>query len=272
MATRTAKGTATLKASGTTLTLASVSATAGDAMIVMIGNQTQNIPTTVKWGNKDLTKSAHAINTTGGAVASVWIGRNIVNTDTRNIVVTWSTAIGARALAAAILDSGHIRDQSATSTQTASTAPSVGPTAALATVNDFAFGVLVSIGPSSDTAPTLAAGWTAGQRAGTVGVPPVSNITILEGYQQLTAFSAITLSGTGATARDWASVVVAYRPIGELIAVDSEGTELLVGDTVDYEGTESTISSFTKETGIPSIVANLANGESVTSYLLTLVK
>ena len=272
MATRTAKGTAKLKASGTTLTLASVSANAGDALIVCVGCQQQNAPASVTWGSRELTRSAFVPNSTSGHASGIWIARSLVNTATRDIVATWASAIGARALFAFTLSEGHIRDQFATATQTASTAPSAGPTSVLGEFNDFAIGILCAEGPSSDTAPT-ASGWTAGQSDGTLGAPPISNITIHEFYKQISGDdSAVTLSGTGATARDWANCVVAYREIAGLAPFDSSGAELLVGDTVDFEGSESTISSFTTEQGIPAIVCVLADGRQVFSYYCALVK
>ena len=228
MATRTAKGTAKLKANGTTLTLVSVTLAAGEALVVMVGNQTTNIPINVKWGAKELSRAANQSNGTSGHSVSIWTIRNVVLGDTRDIVVTWDTAIGARVLAASSLDFAHIRDENATSIQTASTAPSVGPTASLAQGDEFAFGVLVSQGPNSDIAPSLS-GFTSGQRDGNVGVPPASNITILEGFAQLSDSSAITLSGTGATERDWVSALVAYRPIAIIPALDSSGTKILIG-------------------------------------------
>ncbi len=104
----------------------------------------------------------------------------------------------------------------------------------------FAFGLLVSEGPDSDTAPTLSGSWTAGQRDGTVGAPPVSNVTILEAYQQLSTKDTVSLSGTGATSRDWASLVVVFRPI-KRVALDAHGAEIEVGDTFVYQGEEKVV-------------------------------
>ena len=273
MATRTAKGTTSSKTSSTTLTLSNVSCTTGDALIVMVGNQTTNVPTSVAWGTRELTLSRQRTNTTSAHVGSVWIARNIVNTATRNLVVTWGTAIVAKCMAAVTLDAGHIRDQYASNTQTASTAPTTTATPTQTDINDFCIGILVSEGPSSDTAPTLSGGFTAGQRVGTVGAPPVSNVTLLEGYKQLSSDSTgQTLSGTGATSADWVNVLITYRPIKAYIPLDQNGTELVVGDTVSFEGSNSTISSITLEQGIPTAVLVLADGRQIHSYYAVLVK
>lgn len=270
--TRTALGTAKAKASGTTLSSAEgITLSAGDCLIVGVGFQQQSQPTSVTWGNRTLRRSVAEVNGTSGHGCSIWLARTIVNSDTRTVTATWDSAIGARVMFMAKLNAGVIRDQYATSSQTATGAPSVGPTSELDYPNDFAVSILCARGPSNDTAPSVS-GWTAGQTDGTVGVPPVSNITIHELYQQLTKdYSAVTCTGSGADERDWVSCIVAFRGLEVLPTLDSNGDELLVGDTVTFEGDESTISSFTKEKGIPAIVAVLADGRQVLTYYLTLV-
>lgn len=235
MATRTAKGSAKLKASGTTLTLASVSLIAGHSLIVGVGFQTTNLPTSVKWGNRTLSKVGHRLHSTPNFAAAIYHARRIRDTATRDIVATWGTSITARTLLAMTLDSPHVKDDIARNIQTGSTAPTVGPTAELERSDEFAFGVLCSEGPSSDTAPTLSGSWTAGQRVGTTGSPPASNCTLLEGYQQLTSSPAVTLSGIGATSRDWVNIVIGFRPVG-FWTTDKFGSQIVVGDTVLYQG------------------------------------
>lgn len=272
MATRTAKGTTSDKISGTTLTLSNVSCNAGDALIVLVGNQTQNVPTSVTWGLRELNLSRQRTNLTSGHVGSIWIARNIVNTDTRNLTVTWGTAIVAKCMAALTLDSGHIRDQYASNVQTASTAPTTTATPAQTGINNFAVGILVSEGPlTNDTAPTLAAGWSTGQRIGTDGAPPVSNVTLIEGYKQLTDAAAQTLSGTGATERDWTNVLVTYREILQGVALDANGVEILVGDAVKLPTTgTTTVSSFSYTKG-PFVKCVLANGSTYNAHMLEVV-
>ena len=273
MATRTAKGTTQSKTSSTTLTLSNVACISGDALIVMVGNQTTNVPTSVAWGNRELVLSRQRTNITSAHVGSVWIARNIVNTDTRNLVVTWGTAIVAKCMAAITLDSGHVRDQYASNTQLASTAPTTTATPVQTEINDFAVGILVSEGPlTNDVAPTLAAGWSTGQRIGTNGAPPVSNVTLIEGYKQLTDATAQTLSGTGATARDWTNVLITYRPLSQGIPLDNNGVEILVSDTVTWDGgtSTSTVSSFTYTKG-PFVKCNLANGETYNAHALEVI-
>lgn len=280
MATRIAKGTAKNKVSGTTLTLSSVSCNAGDALIVFVGNQTQNVPTSVAWGLRELTKTAHVVNATSGLTASIWIARKLVNTDTRDITVTWGTAVVAKAMAASTLDNGHIRDEFVTTTQQATAAPSIGPTAALSTVDGFGFGLLVAEGPSSDVAPSVSASptdWIVGQSDGVVGAPPVSNVTIHEFYKQLTNNNALTLSTSAGASpevpRDWASILVGYRVIQETVPIDVNGVEIAVGDTVTWDNgvTTSTVSSFTSPSGHPYSKVTLANGDVRNAHMLEVV-
>ncbi len=111
MATRTPLGTAKTKADGTTLTLADVSASAGDCLVALVGFQQQSMPT-VKWGQRDLNRSVAVVDTVTGFGGAIFIARSLKYTDTRDLVVTWPTAIGARVMAATKLDAGLIRDKS----------------------------------------------------------------------------------------------------------------------------------------------------------------
>ena len=286
MATRTPKGTWKAKADGDSLESTSFSANAGDALIVFVGNQTQNVPTSVTWGTgsphsgRDLIKTAHVVNTTSGLTGSIWIARKLVNTATRTINVKWPTSIGARAMAAVTLDNGHIRDQFTTTPQQATAAPSVGPTSALSTIDGYGFGLLVMEGPSSDIAPSVSASptdWLVGQTDGTVGPPPISNITIYEFYKQLDSANALTLSTSAGASpevpRDWANILVGYRVIRDTVPIDVNGSEILVGDTVKYniDGATSTVSSFTSPSGHPYVKVTLANGLVYNAHTLEVI-
>jgi len=273
MATRTALGTWKAKASGTTLaSAAGLTLAVGDCLIVGVGFQQTNAPASVAWGANILHRSAYQIHTTPGLGSGLYVLRSSPAAATRTLTATWASAIGARVMFAIKLNAGQIRDKSATATQTASAAPSVGPTAALDFYDDFAIAILCSEGPSSDTAPTVS-GWTAGQRDGTVGVPPISNITVAEFYKQISNDnSAITCAGTGATARDWASCVVAFREILSSVPIDVNGAEILVGDTVVYglSAQTSTVSSLGVGQG-PFVKVTLANGLVYNAHTLEVV-
>lgn len=99
MATRTAKGIVQAKASGTTLTLSSVSLTTNHAIFAIVGFQGSNVPTSVKAGAKTMTKVIQRVNSTASFGAAIYYKRVIRNGDTRDIVATWASAIGARVMA-----------------------------------------------------------------------------------------------------------------------------------------------------------------------------
>lgn len=243
MTARTALGTTSTKVSGTTLALASITANEGDCLIVMVGGQSANPPTGVTWGGRKLSRVFQRVNATSNHTASIWIARNIVNTDTRTVTATWASSINAKVMAVSKIDVPSIRDDVARNIQTAATAPTSTATGVISVSSSFSVGVLVSEGPSSDTAPTLDNGYTSGQRVGTAGSPPASNITLLEGFKDIVdACAAQTLSGTGATARDWANGVVALRPI-KSIAWDKFGDEIEVGDFVLFDGNEREVTA-----------------------------
>lgn len=272
MASRTALGTWKAKASGTTLQSATqVSLNEGECLIVGAGWQQTSLPTSVAWGAKTIRKSASQVGSLHGC--GLWTLRSAAKTDTRYVTITWPSAIGARVMFALKLDAGMIRDDFATSVQTASAAPSVGPTGALDYYDNFAVGLLCSRGPSGDTAPTVS-GWTVGQRDGTLGTPPVSNITVAEFYKATAGDkSALTCAGTGATARDWACCLVSWREISVVPPIDANGVEIVVGDTVEYGdglGT-STASSLSRPGRGPFVKCTLANGMVYNAHALEVV-
>ena len=96
-------------------------------------------------------------------------------------------------------------------TQDAATDPATGSavtTTAADTIHIAAFG---SRGPSSDTVGSVDVGHTSGQRVGTTGTPPVSNVTIHETWELLTSTGNCRSHKTGATSRDWSNIIMALR-------------------------------------------------------------
>ena len=235
MATRTAKGTANAKASGTGLDLAGVACDPEDSLIAGYIFDGANPPDTVTWGARALSKVGQRIHATPDFGVAIYHARRIHNAGTRTLTATWGASIGARAMFAITLDSPHVRDEIARSVQTDSSDPTVGPTAEHDRSDCFALGILGSEGPSGDTAPSISGDFAAGHRSGTVGAPPVGNKTLLEVYNQLTSSVPVTASGTGATSRDWCNIVVAFRPAINCVT-DVRGNPIETGDNVIYEG------------------------------------
>lgn len=207
--TRTAKGTATSKASGTTLVLASVEILQGQSLVVGVAYDTGAGAPVVTWGNREL--SQIVVRTESGAATALFLLRHINNTHTRAITCTWPSAITAKAMFATMVQGVQIQDVS-TGASEASTADPTTSTAVTSTKPDTiqiaAFG---SQGPPSDAVGTVNLGHTSGQRAGTSGIPPASNITIHETYEILSATGDVRATKSTATARTWANVIMAIK-------------------------------------------------------------
>jgi hypothetical protein len=111
----------------------------------------------------------------------------------------------------AIISGGaNIRDVSAKQGQAASDAPDT--TSDTSTIADtISIAAFCSKGPEADDAGTAGSGHTGGQRVGTSGAPPTSNITLHETFEILSSTGTIQATKTGATSRDWASVITAFH-------------------------------------------------------------
>lgn len=242
MPSRTALGTVKVKAPTTSVTLSSVACFTNDSIFVLLGWKGQTMPTSVKWGNRDLVVARKRHNATDDFSAAIFHARRILKNDTRDIVATWAANTSGKVLVALKVDTPYIHDNSVGSIQATTINPSVGPTTEHARKDNFVLCALVSKGPSGDTIPTLGGGFTIGQRDGTAGSPPTGNITVLEGYQFDVDSGVETLSGTGATSRSWTNVVSSFRP--QLTAPwDKYGSEIAVGDTVLFNGNERVVNT-----------------------------
>jgi hypothetical protein len=247
--TRTAKGTASSKASGTTLAVNSVSAVPGDALVVGIVYDTGAGAPTVKWGQRSLRQKSTATQVQSGIAVATFILSHINNTATRNIVATWGGSITAKAMVIVGITGANITDVAAKQGQTATGSPdTTSDTSTVADTISIAF--FGSEGPSSDTVGTVGSGHTSGQRVGTAGIPPVSNVTIHETYEILSSTGTIQATKTGATSRDWASVIVALKA--------SRGTQNLAVTASDYIAIEEKFESASKDY---SLLATMFNEE-----------
>lgn len=221
MATRTAKGTASSKTSGTTLTISDVSLTEGASIVVALGyDDAQGHPTSVKWGNRNL-RSRLSRDPGGYDIAhSVWTVGQIKKTGTRDLVATWSGSITERAmLAVELMGTKRIDVRAGNNDSVVTTTPTTGATGAASTMFSFAFAFFVSEGPSTDTVtsgtidddgtPATAA---SGQRTGTTGAPPASNVTIQEMFLELTSSAASQGDLIVGTERKFISSVILMEP------------------------------------------------------------
>lgn len=220
--TRTAKGTASAKASGTTLTVADVALTAGQTLIVGVAFDNSQGEPVVTLRNKELHVVAGSKQANAGTGFSVMLFRKIVHkTGTRDVTATWGAAIGARAMFVTAVDEASIKDVGQKNEQDGTGAPATGTAVTSTAADTISVAAFASVGPSSDTAGTAGAGHTLGQRVGTTGAPPVSNVTIQETFEILSATGNIRATLSGATSRDWASTIVALSAAQAYTVVDA---------------------------------------------------
>lgn len=242
MATRTARGTAQSKASGTTLTVASFTLPKDHSLQVGIGcENSAGPPTSVAMNGRPLKRKENANNATASLNCSMWIKARAAVPQTGTLVATWSSSINARAMFASTLDAPMRIDETISASDASTTTPNTGTSAALATETDFAICAFASKGPSGDTAATgqQIGGSTAtlGQRIGTTGAVAATNVTIQETYLQLASASAVAGNLSGVTSRRWASGLITVRPTIESRAAIAPTDLQFARDVFDGKGT-----------------------------------
>ena len=238
MAIYTARGTKSGKASTSSLTLADVQLNKDASLVVALGyDDAQGHPTSVKWGNRSL-KLRHSRNPSLDISMSIWCANGIRNAGTRDVVATWAGTVVEKAMVATMLEDVKKIDLRRGQNETVGTAsPGTGLSAGLETPKDIVLCFFVSEGPSSDSAGTAdikdGGNWTAatlGQRAGTVGTPPVSNVTVQETYLELTSCAATEGRLQNATSRLWTNGLIAYKATGSYLIYYSKGKCDVCGD------------------------------------------
>ena len=273
MVTRTARGTASDKTSGASLTIPSFTVPAGHSLVVGAGyDNAQLAPSTVLHAGRHLRRKIQRDDATNGFHASVWLKGEYNKEQTGTCVLTWGASIGKKAAVASSYDRVHKEDDDSSNIQAATTSPGTGQTGASVTAGSFVVGVRYEIetvgttdftligsadnnvgtlfvatgagsgtgtarsaldsdvamaccffiaeGPSSDhgsaTAQIEDGGTfqtaTIGQTAGTAGAPPVSNITIIETFLELTTFNPTRGRLQNATSRNWISMAELIEP------------------------------------------------------------
>jgi hypothetical protein len=209
--TRTARGSATSKTSGSTLQIAAQSLTAGHLLVVYLAYDDQTL-TSVFWGTQQLTLG-DAVLGAGVRTRIAWCVADA--TASRTITATWAAPLVAKAMVADSFSSsvaGMIpltRDTfNATNAGTGTTASTAAMGAIVGGTESVTVGVVGTEGPSGDTAGTFAEPNTAGQRVGTTGNPAAGNVTVSSAYRLgPTAGTTPALSKTGMTSRDWGAAI-----------------------------------------------------------------
>lgn len=231
--TRTARGTATSKTSGTTLQIAAQSLNARDLLVVFLAYDDATLDS-VFWGTQQMTLG-DAVLGNGVRTRLAWCEADA--TASRTITATWSAAITAKAMVAesfrsSVTTAGWVWNPDANATNTGNgTAASTAATGAIVGgTESVRVGVVGTEGPSGDTAGTWVEPVTAGQRVGTTGSSAATNVTTSSAYSIApTAASTTGLSKTGMTSRDWGAAIRSfYWSAPPPIAVS--GTAAGVGD------------------------------------------
>lgn len=220
--TRTPRGTATSKASGTTLTIASFTVPAGHCLVV--GGCYANgagAPSSVVHAGRALRRKVQRDNTTDGIHNSIWLKGEYHKDQTGTCTLSWASPIVEKAAFASSFDFVATEDEvSGLNVTVATAAPGTGQTAALDGDEDMVICCFGAEGPGSDHGSATAeiedgdvfTAATIGQQAGTVGAPPVSNVTVIETFLQLSATDSTRGRLAGATAREWCNTIVALKP------------------------------------------------------------
>lgn len=210
--TRTLKGSAADKASGTSLAINDVSMNAGDLLVLILSFETEStLVSAPKYGKKEMRYIENSGATQGDTRVRFYRFR-VRKTSTRNIVVTWNAAVTARAMIALSLTNVGKANVLSTNTHATDTGSPNSGTAVTTTIADtLHIAAFASLGGTPDTIGTAGNGHTLGARVGTSGPPVESNVTLQETHEILTATGDCRASLTGATARKWAVSIVAFR-------------------------------------------------------------
>lgn len=208
---RTPKGTVTDKSSGLTLTISAIElAGDGSALFVGLAYDSGAGSPIIRWGQQRLEP---IVTQTGGGIvcrAAVYLRQG--ETATHDLVATWdTTAPTAKAMFATELVDAAVPDLVASQFEAGSTDPDSGTASTPSKDPEIYLGVFASEGPASDTPGTIENGYSDGQRAGTAGAPPVSNVTVHETFKIVTAAESTAAAKTGATQRDHCTCLVTLR-------------------------------------------------------------
>jgi hypothetical protein len=202
--TRTARGTATSKTSGTTLQIAAQSLNINDLLVAYLAYDDQTLDS-VFWGTQAMTLGDPVLGA-GVRTRLAWCIADA--TASRTITATWAAALVAKAMVADSFRSSVTGGGQSWSPGENATNTGAGTAASTATVTvpvgeSVLVGVVGTEGPSGDTAGTWSFPATNGQRVGTTGNPANSNVTVSSAYSILAAPASGALSKTGMTSRDW---------------------------------------------------------------------
>jgi rubrerythrin len=142
-------------------------------------------------------------------------------TNTNDVVATWdTTAPTAKVMTVIVSEEATKIDRKSGNPQAAETDPGSGKEQNTTFANELFIGAFASEGPPTDDRGTFQNGFTAGQRVGTSGAPPTSNITLDTGYKIVSAKETTRAKKTGATERDHVTLLtMLYDPTAQSILI-----------------------------------------------------
>ncbi|NLX37047.1 MAG: hypothetical protein GXY68_10200 [Chloroflexi bacterium] len=215
-------GTATVKSSGTTLTITTTAAVAaGDAIIVGYAtdpDQNLAVGVTDSVGNT-YEQAAMAVNY-GNGRTYIFAAYNVTALPSGGtITITGNPAVTARAAVASVfgglgpagaLDQAQANPLLADQQTPSGTAPTVGPTGMTSQPNELLISVIGTEGPSEDAAGAWGNSFLSGPRAGTTGGTADTNWTVSLGYRIVAATGEYSAGKTGITSRRWAATLATF--------------------------------------------------------------
>ena len=148
---------------------------------------------------------------------------------------------------------------------TDTTAPNTLYSSTLGTNNELMLAYHLSNGPVTDTQGTPAQGLTLLHRFGTT--TGADDITIQTTTQTVVPTDAIRSYMSAATSRKWLNALIALRPIVTTPpALDANGVEVLIGDTVNYPGGSGTVTNVFSSSGAPYAKVEISAGTVYNSF------
>jgi hypothetical protein len=187
-------------------------------------------PTSVTWGGIPLRLKIKRENNVAGMTTALFLRRRVRNGGNNDIVVTWPGNIQARAMFVTVLRGvNSVDDASGNIENPATTDPVTGTTTVLEFPNTFAMGVFGSEGPPSDLSGVaeiqndgVFQPATEGQRVGTAGGGPNTNVTVQEVFLPLDSNVATQGRLVGADNNRWANLISVFG--GKTFLVTVSGT------------------------------------------------
>jgi hypothetical protein len=211
---RTAKGTVTDKTGALTLTISNLQLNPTNyGAMLLVGIAFDDAGSAeapvIKWGTYRLERVYFR---TGNGLTVIFYAfmRQKRTSATNDLVATWTTAPTAKALFATEITGVGEQEIETRGGGASTDAPTAGAEVTSVEPVQIFIGAMASEGPQNDPAGTPGDGYTAGQRAGTGGLPPASNITIQEIFKIVSATEATQASLSGVTARSWSCVLASF--------------------------------------------------------------